>query len=103
MVNQVGHVWHDPSVQRVETPEQQHARQPVTPPSRPDRPQQAAEVAPELQEVQRAIEVVRQAPDVREGRVAAIRKLPEAGKYQVPLAAVADRIAADLRPTLDSE
>lgn len=49
MVNQVGHVWHDPSVQRVETPEQQHARQPVTPPSRPDRPQQAAEVAPELQ------------------------------------------------------
>ncbi|MCX7622797.1 MAG: flagellar biosynthesis anti-sigma factor FlgM [Thermomicrobium sp.] len=102
MVNQVGHVWHDPSIQRVESPEQQ-ARQPVAPPARPDRPSQAAELTPELQEVQRAIEVVRQAPDVREGRVAAIKKLLEAGRYQAPLQVVADRVASDLRPTLDSE
>lgn len=103
MVNQVGNVWHDPSIQRVETPEQQQARQPVAPPTRPDRPSQAAELTPGLQEVQRAIEVVRQAPDVREGRVAAIRKLLETGRYQVPLEAVADRAARELRPTLDTE
>lgn len=103
MVNQVGHIWHDPSIQRVEPPEQQQARQPVAPVSRPDRPSQAAELTPELQEVQRAIEIVRQAPDVREGRVAAIRKLLETGRYQAPLDAVADRIAAELRPTLESD
>jgi len=102
MVNQVGNVWHDPSIQRVETPEQQ-ARQPVAPPARPDRPAQAAELTPELQEVQRAIEVVRQAPDVREGRVAAIRKLLESGRYQAPLEAVAERVASELRPTLERE
>ncbi|GBD19545.1 hypothetical protein HRbin27_02052 [bacterium HR27] len=103
MVNQVGNVWHDPSIQRVETPEQQQARQPVAPPTRPDRPSHAAELSPELQEVQRAIEVVRQAPDVREGRVAAIRKLLETGRYQAPLEAVAARVANELRPTLERE
>ncbi len=103
MVNQVGHVRHDPSIQRVESPEQQPARQPVTPGSRPDRPSQAAELTPELQEVQRAIEIVRQAPDVREERVAAIRKLLETGRYQAPLEAVVDRIVAELRPRLESE
>ncbi|MCS7294184.1 MAG: flagellar biosynthesis anti-sigma factor FlgM [Dehalococcoidia bacterium] len=46
---------------------------------------------------------MRQAPDVREGRVAAIRKLLETGRYQVPLEAVADRVANELRPTLESE
>ncbi len=103
MVNQIGPLWHDPSVQRVETPDQQQARQPVAPPTRPDRPSQAAELTPELQEVQRAIEVVRQAPDIREGRVAAIKKLLETGRYQAPLEAVAERVAHELRPTLERE
>lgn len=103
MVNHVGPVSHNPSAQRVEAPEQQAARQPVAPASQPERPRQAAEVAPELQEVQRAIEIVRQSPDVRESRVAAIRKLLETGRYAVPLEAVADRLAAELRPTLESQ
>lgn len=103
MVNHVGPVWHDPSVQRIEPSDQQQSRQPVAPPSRPEKPMPAAELTTELQEVQRAIEVVRQSPDVRESRVAAIRRLLEAGRYQAPLQAVADRLAADLRPTLDAE
>lgn len=103
MVNQIGPIWHDPQVQRVEPSEQQRSHQPVTPPAQPDHSAKAAELTQELQEVQRAIDVVRQAPDVREARVAAIRKLLEAGRYQAPIEVVADRMMAELRPTLDSE
>jgi flagellar biosynthesis anti-sigma factor FlgM len=57
---------------------------------------QAAALSPQLQHYQRAVELVKQAPDVRHDRVDAVRRQVLSGHYSVPLNELADRIAAAL-------
>jgi len=58
--------------------------------------EQAAELSPQLQQYQRTVELVKQAPDIRHDRVDAVRRQVLNGRYTVPLNELADRIAAAL-------
>lgn len=60
----------------------------------------AVELAPHLRELQRAIETVKQAPDVRVERVAELRQAIASGRYSVDPAELAARLVAKLRPDL---
>lgn len=60
----------------------------------------AVELSPGLRDLQRAIETVKQAPDVRIERVAALREAIEAGRYSLDPGELAVRLAAKLRPDL---
>lgn len=52
----------------------------------------AAQVSEGLRQIQRAVDAVRQSPDVRAERVDALRRMIEAGEYDVP----AEKVAAKL-------
>lgn len=79
---------------------------------RPDTVTLSKEALEKQQELQRLQDVVKGLPDVREGRVAELRKAIEAGTYRVDSAQVAekmvarflvDRLAANLPATQDAE
>jgi flagellar biosynthesis anti-sigma factor FlgM len=59
---------------------------------------EAVDFSPHLRDIQRAIETVRQAPDVRVDRVHALREAIAAGRYSLDPAELAVRLAAKLRP-----
>jgi len=59
---------------------------------------QAVELSSHLREIQRAIETVKQAPDVRIERVTALREAIAAGRYSLDPGELAVRLAAKLRP-----
>lgn len=61
---------------------------------------QAVELSPRLRELQRAIETVKQAPDVRAERVAEIRQALATGRYSLDPSELAARLVAKLRPDL---
>lgn len=104
MVQGIGPSATDAQVQRVDTTERPEwrSRNVVSSDQRDDIHVggQAVELSPHLRELQRAIETVKQAPDVRVDRVAELRQAIESGHYSVDPAELAVRLVAKLRPDL---